>query len=36
MSAVNQRGKYQPYPDYKDSEVEWLGTIPNHSTPESL
>jgi len=30
MSAVNQRGKYQPYPDYKDSEVEWLGVVPKH------
>ena len=30
MSAVNQRGKYQPYPDYKDSGVEWLGKIPSH------
>ncbi len=28
MSAVNQRGKYQPYPDYKDSGVEWLDAIP--------
>ena len=30
MSAENQRGKYQPYPDYKDSGVEWLGGIPAH------
>ncbi|NVO99814.1 restriction endonuclease subunit S [Photobacterium damselae subsp. damselae] len=22
--------KYQPYPEYKDSEIEWLGTIPSH------
>ena len=29
MSTVNQLGKYQPYPDYKDSEVEWLGDVPN-------
>ena len=28
MSTMNQLGKYQPYPDYKDSEVEWLGKIP--------
>ncbi len=30
MSAENQLGKYQPYPDYKDSGVEWLGGIPAH------
>ncbi|GAA3707951.1 hypothetical protein GCM10022421_13580 [Oceanisphaera sediminis] len=23
-------GKYQPYPEYKDSGVEWLGEIPAH------
>src|SRR5690554_1206333 len=23
-------GKYQAYPEYKDSGVEWLGEIPNH------
>ena len=28
MSTVNQLGKYQPYPDYKDSGVEWLGDVP--------
>ena len=28
MSNVNQLGKYQPYPDYKDSGVEWLGEVP--------
>ena len=22
--------KYQKYSEYKDSGVEWLGTIPNH------
>ena len=22
-------GKYQPYPDYKDSDVEWLGEVPS-------
>ena len=22
--------KYQPYPEYKDSEVEWLGNVPEH------
>ena len=30
MSTMNQLGKYQPYPDYKDSEVEWLGVVPKH------
>ncbi len=28
MSAVDQLGKYQPYPDYKDSGVEWLSSVP--------
>ncbi|OCA62995.1 restriction endonuclease [Aeromonas piscicola] len=23
-------GKYQPYPEYKDSGVEWLGDVPEH------
>jgi type I restriction enzyme, S subunit len=27
--------KYKPYPAYKDSEVEWLGEIPDHWTTES-
>ncbi|WP_042010795.1 restriction endonuclease subunit S [Aeromonas fluvialis] len=26
----NSISKYQPYPEYKDSGVEWLGKIPNH------
>ena len=30
MSSVNQLDKYQPYPEYKDSGVEWLGDIPKH------
>lgn len=25
-----QVGRYQPYPEYKDSGVEWLGKIPSH------
>ncbi len=33
MSAVEQQaelaGKYRPYPDYKDSGVEWLGAVPS-------
>ena len=28
MSTMNQLGKYQPYPDYKDSGVEWLSSVP--------
>ena len=28
MSTVNQLGKYQPYPEYKDSGISWLGHIP--------
>jgi type I restriction enzyme S subunit len=23
-------GKYQAYPEYKDSGVEWLGDVPEH------
>jgi len=23
-------GKYKPYPEYKDSEIEWLGAVPSH------
>lgn len=32
MSTMEQVevGKYQPYPEYKDSGVEWLGLIPKH------
>ncbi|HEC2615482.1 TPA: restriction endonuclease subunit S [Raoultella ornithinolytica] len=33
MSTVEQvevRGKYQLYPEYKDSGVEWVGDIPSH------
>ena len=30
MSTVNQLGKYQPYPENKDSGVEWVGGIPKH------
>ena len=29
-------GKYQPYPEYKDSGVEWLGKIPSHWAIHSL
>lgn len=29
MSTANPLGKYQPYPEYKDSGVEWLGDVPN-------
>ncbi len=29
MSAVNQLGKYQAYPEYKNSGVEWLGEVPS-------
>ncbi len=28
MSTANPLGKYQPYPEYKDSGVEWLGKFP--------
>ncbi|MGL4349186.1 MAG: restriction endonuclease subunit S, partial [Plesiomonas shigelloides] len=32
MNAADNKltGKYQPYPEYKDSGVEWLGGIPSH------
>ncbi|HHJ4223322.1 restriction endonuclease subunit S [Raoultella ornithinolytica] len=30
MEQVTVPGKYQPYPEYKDSGVEWLGGIPEH------
>lgn len=34
MSTIEQQttlaGKYQPYPEYKDSGVKWLGHIPSH------
>ena len=30
MSTMNPLGKYQPYPDYKDSGVEWLGIVPDN------
>ncbi|MFQ1831881.1 restriction endonuclease subunit S [Aeromonas veronii] len=29
MSAVNQLGKYQPYPAYQKSEAEWIGQLPS-------
>ena len=28
MSTASPLGKYQPYPDYKDSGVEWLALFP--------
>ena len=28
MSIVNLISKYKPYPEYKDSGVEWLGELP--------
>jgi len=28
--AMESRGRYRPYPAYKDSGVEWLGEIPAH------
>jgi len=36
MSTMNQLGKYQPYPEYKDSGVEWLGDVPNNWTVGSF
>ena len=31
MQAINTEGiKFERYPDYKDSGVEWLGEIPAH------
>ena len=31
-----QAGKYRPYPEYKDSGVEWLGIIPTHWSLHAL
>ena len=38
MSTMEQVevGKYQPYPEYKDSGVEWLGDIPSNWSVYSL
>lgn len=30
QQAVGRPGRYGPYPEYKDSGVEWLGEIPAH------
>ncbi len=30
MEQVPVQGKYQPYPEYKDSGVEWVGDMPHH------
>ncbi|HGA3088277.1 TPA: restriction endonuclease subunit S [Klebsiella pneumoniae] len=30
MEQMPVLGKYQPYPEYKDSGVEWLGAVPTH------
>ncbi|HIF9177737.1 TPA: restriction endonuclease subunit S [Photobacterium damselae] len=30
MSKAALSGKYAAYPEYKDSDVEWLGMLPNH------
>jgi type I restriction enzyme S subunit len=27
---ITDRGRFKPYPEYKDSGVEWLGKIPKH------
>ena len=31
-----ERGRYEPYPEYKDSGVEWLGEIPAHWDSRAL
>lgn len=36
MEQVPVQGKYQPYPEYKDSRVEWLGDIPSNWSVYSL
>ncbi len=33
MDKVGLSGKYQTYPEYKDSGVEWLGSVPMHWIP---
>ncbi|MEZ8713920.1 restriction endonuclease subunit S [Vibrio alginolyticus] len=30
MTALSETKRYQAYPEYKDSGVEWLGEIPSH------
>ncbi|MFL7844355.1 restriction endonuclease subunit S [Raoultella ornithinolytica] len=30
MEQMPVQGKYQPYPEYKDSGVEWVGDMPHH------
>lgn len=30
MEQIPVQGKYQPYPEYKDSGVEWVGDMPHH------
>ena len=29
-AAIKRTEKYKPYPEYKDSGVEWLGDVPDH------
>ncbi|QHO89925.1 restriction endonuclease subunit S [Klebsiella michiganensis] len=36
MEQVPVQGKYQPYPEYKDSGIEWLGNIPSNWSVYSL
>ena len=35
-SAVGRKHRFQPYPEYKDSGVEWLGEIPVHWDASAL
>ena len=29
-AALKTTGQYQPYPEYKNTGLTWLGAIPNH------
>lgn len=36
MTALSETKRYQAYPEYKDSRVEWVGSIPSHWIVTSL
>ncbi|HBC3897074.1 TPA: restriction endonuclease subunit S [Vibrio parahaemolyticus] len=36
MTALSETKRYQAYPEYKDSGVEWVGSIPSHWIVTSL
>ncbi|EKF9563347.1 restriction endonuclease subunit S [Vibrio cholerae] len=36
MTALSESNKYQAYPEYRDSGVQWVGSIPSHWIVTSL